>query len=70
MKKNNLFVNGKKVALLALLAASLNANANQLTDGIESKQSRRDKIVWGLTSLVGVCSVIYFMKDFDRNKEK
>ena len=26
MKKNNLFVNGKKVALLALLAASLNAN--------------------------------------------
>jgi len=90
MKKNNLFVNSNKVALLALLAASLNTNAKVyderaymsaseqdmyqsygvLPDDIESKQNKRNKIVWALASLVGVCGVIYSIKDFDRNKEK
>ena len=90
MKKNNLFVAGKKAALMALLATSLNTNAKAyderaymspseqdtyqsygvLPNDIESKQNKRNKTVWVLASIVGLCGVIYFINDFERNKQK
>ena len=77
MKNNNLFVSGKKVALMALLACALNTNAKAYDEGmyakpnsIEAKQNKKDKIVWALGYITGLCGAIYFIKDFERNKQK
>jgi len=43
-------------------------NYGVLPNDIEAKQNKRNKMVWALASIVGLCGVAYFIRDFERNK--
>ena len=67
-KHNNLFVNGKKLALLAMLMMSLNTNA-QTNQVAEPKGNLAEKIVL-LSLTFGSVGALLFVQAKDADKER